>query len=156
MRKDPHPPTAPATAPTGRSTPGQARKLGIVEGSRVHLVGAPPGWSLADPPPGVVVARLKAPLAPGGAPERGPADLVIVFVRDSHELAAALASAPEPATLPAAVWICWPRRAGGHESDLTDRDVRRAGLALGLVDNKVAAVDTDWSGLRFAHRRGRR
>ena len=154
MRKDPHPPTAPAA--TGEGAPGQARKLGIVEGSRVHLVGAPPDWSLADPPADVVVARLEEPLTPGGASEPGPADLVIVFARDSHELAAALASTVDPGTLPAAVWICWPRHAGGHQTDLTDRDVRRAGLALGLVDIKVAAVDTDWSGLRFAGRRGRR
>jgi len=54
------------------------------------------------------------------------------------------------------LWICWPRRAGGHKSDLTDGDVRRAGLALGLVDNKVAAVDADWSGLRFVRRRAAR
>ena len=154
MRKDPHPPTAPAA--TGERAPGQARKLGIVEGSRVCLVGGPPDWSLADPPAGVVVSRLEVPLAPGGAFEHGPADLVIVFARDSRELATALAATVDPETLPAAVWICWPRRAGGHETDLTDRVVRRAGLALGLVDNKVAAVDTDWSGLRFARRRGRR
>jgi hypothetical protein len=34
--------------------------------------------------------------------------------------------------------------------------VRRAVLALGLVDNKVAAIDADWSGLRFVRRREQR
>ncbi|HXZ83295.1 MAG TPA: hypothetical protein VED84_06065 [Acidimicrobiales bacterium] len=49
----------------------------------------------------------------------------------------------------------WPARASGHLSDLADGTVRRAGLALGLVDNEVAAVDSDWSGLRFERRRER-
>ena len=51
-----------------------------------------------------------------------------------------------------ALWVAWPRRAAGHQSDLTDTVVRREGLALGVVDVKVAAIDEDWSGLRFVWR----
>jgi len=47
---------------------------------------------------------------------------------------------------------CWPRRAGGHDSDITDNVVRRHALGLGLVDVKVAAIDKDWSGLRLVWR----
>ncbi|MFZ0059990.1 MAG: DUF3052 domain-containing protein [Acidimicrobiales bacterium] len=134
----------------------QARKLGLDEGSRVLLVGAPPAWSLADPPTGVEVVRLSMPLSPGGAGDHGAADLTILFVREADELVAALDALAASRARLSTLWICWPRRAGGHGSDLTDGVVRSAGLALGLVDNKVAAVDADWSGLRFVRRRERR
>jgi len=46
----------------------------------------------------------------------------------------------------------WPRRAGGHRSDITDTVIRRYALPIGLVDVKVAAIDDDWSGLRLVWR----
>jgi hypothetical protein len=55
-----------------------------------------------------------------------------------------------------AIWAAWPRRAGGHESDIREQDVRAVALPLGLVDVKVAALDEDWSGLRLVWRRERR
>jgi hypothetical protein len=50
------------------------------------------------------------------------------------------------------LWIAWPKRASGVETDLTDRVVRGLGLATGLVDNKVCAIDQVWSGLRLVYR----
>ena len=38
-------------------------------------------------------------------------------------------------------------------ADHTGEDVRRVGLAAGLVDFKLCAVDEDWSGLAFVRRR---
>ena len=35
---------------------------------------------------------------------------------------------------------------------VTENDVRAVGLAAGLVDNKVCAIDDVWSGLRFVYR----
>ena len=55
-----------------------------------------------------------------------------------------------------ALWIAWPRRAGGHDSDIREQDIRELALALGLVDVKVAALDDDWSGLRLVWRVERR
>ena len=54
------------------------------------------------------------------------------------------------------MWALWPRRAGGHDSDITDSVVRGYALDLGLVDVKVAAVDEDWSGLRLVWRTANR
>ncbi|MEJ0014705.1 MAG: hypothetical protein WDN07_04015 [Actinomycetota bacterium] len=48
--------------------------------------------------------------------------------------------------------FAWPRRAGSHRSDITDNLVRDVALPLGIVDVKVAAIDDDWSGLRFVWR----
>jgi hypothetical protein len=39
--------------------------------------------------------------------------------------------------------------------DFNQNDVRAAGLAAGLVDYKVCAVDADWSGLKFTHKKTR-
>jgi len=54
------------------------------------------------------------------------------------------------------LWIAWPRKAGGHTSDVTENLIREVALPLGLVDNKVAAIDADWSGLRLSWRLERR
>ena len=52
-----------------------------------------------------------------------------------------------------ALWVAWPRRAGGHESDVTEQLIRDVLLPIGIVDVKVAALDRDWSGLKFVWRR---
>jgi hypothetical protein len=129
---------------------GQARKLGLVAGSCVLVVGAPADWTLDHAPAGVKVRRRDTPI---GAEELCAADVTIVFARSERELAIALRAIGASGVATPPLWICWPRRAGGHESDLSDGVVRRAGLSLGLVDNKVAALDADWSGLRFVARR---
>ena len=50
------------------------------------------------------------------------------------------------------VWVCWPKRASKVPTDLDDDIVRRTGLAAGLVDVKVVAVDDVWSGLKLVRR----
>jgi hypothetical protein len=86
----------------------------------------------------------------------GPADVIVAFVRSAGDLAQRLPSLAERIFPAGALWIAWPRRAGGHVSDLTDDVVRRHVLPLGLVDVKVAAIDADWSGLRVVWRVGNR
>ncbi len=54
------------------------------------------------------------------------------------------------------IWVCWPKKAavkaGLIESDLDDAGVREIGLAAGVVDVKVCAIDEVWSGLKFVRR----
>jgi len=52
--------------------------------------------------------------------------------------------------------VAWPRRAGGHRSDITDNLLREVLLPVGVVDIKVAALDEDWSGVRFVWRKANR
>jgi hypothetical protein len=61
----------------------------------------------------------------------------------------ALAAALDPA---GGLWIAWPKRASAVPSDVTEDVVRDLGLAAGLVDNKVCAIDSVWSGLRLVYR----
>ena len=120
------------------------RKLGIKEGHRVGLLDAPGGFdrTLGELPDGVET-RTSA---------RGRLDVVVVL-RDPR---AALARRFDPlarAIFPdGGLWIAWPKRASGLETDLTEDVVRDLALERGLVDNKVCAIDDTWSGLRLVYR----
>ena len=123
----------------------QARKLGLKPGQRVALVSPPPGWALADPPGGLCPAD-----------EDGTADVIIAFFRAEAEITDGLPGLARRIFPAGAIWAAWPRRAGGHDSDITDTVVREHALDLGLVDVKVAAIDDDWSGLRLVWRKKNR
>jgi len=119
-------------------------KLGIRPHARLAVISAPPGFdeTLGALPPGV---RVRARV-------RGPLDVVVFFVTRQGELTRrfpVLARAIEPA---GGLWVAWPKRTAGVVTDLTERAVRDVGLAAGLVDNKVCAIDRTWSGLRFVRR----
>jgi hypothetical protein len=120
------------------------QKLGIRAGSRVALVRAPAGFEdgLGPLPDGV---RLRTQA-------RGAQDVVLFFATRLSELErrfATLARAVEPA---GGLWIAWPKKTSFVATDLTENVIRDVGLANGLVDNKVCAVDDTWSGLRFVYR----
>ena len=125
-----------------------ARKLGIIEGSRVALLGAPEGFDeeLAPLPGEVTVLRR---LAPG-------LDVAVLFVTERRELERrfpAVAKAVFPA---GGFWVAWPKRASKVPTDLTEDVLREVGLPQGLVDNKVCAITDVWSGLRLVWRRENR
>ena len=126
-----------------------ARKLGIKPGSVLLLVGAPARWSLPYLPADVALTRSATVPARSDA---GP-DVVLAFCAEAARLAADITGLAELIFPDAAVWIAWPRKAAGHVSDVTENLIREVALPLGLVDNKVAAIDTDWSGLRLCWRR---
>jgi len=114
------------------------KKLGIKDGMRVALLGAPASFSLGDLPDGALVRR--------GA--RGAADLSLWFVRSRAELLKGV-RALKPRSKGSGLWIVWAKKASPLFSGVTENDVRDAALAAGMVDFKVCAVDDDWSGLRF-------
>jgi hypothetical protein len=125
------------------------KKLGIKEGARLALVGAPNAFleSTLAPLPDEVELRARA---------RGPLDVIVFFTKSRAELErrfGKLASALDPA---GALWIAWPKRASGVPTDLTEDTLREVGLPQGLVDTKVCAIDDIWSGLRFVIRKENR
>jgi Protein of unknown function (DUF3052) len=120
-----------------------AQKLGIRPGSVLALVGAPRGWSVPHLPDGVRVRRSRAT----------DADVVLAFARRAAQLDRIVTEIAPHLPARGALWVCWPRRAAGHDSDVDENLVRAAILPTGLVDVKVAAVGEDWSGLRFVWRR---
>jgi hypothetical protein len=120
----------------------QAHKLGLKPGMRVGFSDPPDGWDLTQPPDGLLLPDA------GGA-----ADVIVAFFRAAAELGERLPGLGRQVFPGGAVWALWPRRAAGHDSDITDRVVRECALGLGLVDVKVGAVDADWSGLRLVWRK---
>ena len=121
------------------------KKLGLRPGARLGLVRAPDHFAdtLGDLPDGVSAVRLA----------RGTSrfDVIVCFARSSRELARDLPALPARLEPTGGLWIVWPKK-GGLATDLTEAEVRARGLATGLVDNKVCAIDDTWSGLRFVVR----
>ena len=125
-----------------------ARKLGIKEGNRVGVVGDPGHLAaLVDPLP--AGARLvKNP--------RAPCQVLVGFgptERRFRQVFQRLLSRLPP---DGALWIAWPKKSSPQYVDLTEDAIRAVALPLGLVDNKVCAIDRDWSGLRLVVRKENR
>jgi hypothetical protein len=120
------------------------KKLGIKEGHRVALVGAPARFleELSDLPRGVTFVTSLATQI----------DLIMFFVKSQSEMSrnfSRLAARLQPAGM---LWIAWPKKTSGMITDLSDNSVRQIGLDAGLVDVKVCAVNEVWSGLKFVIR----
>ena len=80
------------------------------------------------------------------------ADIVVYFTTSRAELERRFESLKATLDPADGLWIAWPKKASGLETDLDFDTVQQTGLAHGLVDNKVCAVDDTWSALRFVVR----
>jgi hypothetical protein len=121
------------------------KKLGVKDGHLVLLDRLPDGLDLGLPPTATVVRRLRHGL-----------DVSVTFHTRRASLEARLPALFEHTVTAGMVWVAWPKRAAAKrlaiDSDLTDDVVRAAGLHLGWVDVKVAAIDETWSGQKFVRR----
>jgi hypothetical protein len=118
------------------------RKLGIKAGHRVLLLGAPEDFELGELPEDVRLVRSL----------RADADVIVSFHVERADFARrlpALRGAMKPAC---GLWVAWPKKASKVPTDMTEDVVREVALPTGLVDNKVAAIDAVWSGLRLVIR----
>jgi len=132
------------TTSAGYSGTPLPRKLGIREGSRVAVVSAPAGFTrVLGPLPTGVELRTGA---------RGRCDVVLFFVTRRAELARRFPSFVRALEPDGGLWVAWPKKTSGVATDLAFDAVQTVGLDAGLVDNKVCAIDTTWSGLRFVRR----
>jgi hypothetical protein len=132
--------------PAGYSGTPLPKKLGIKPGHRVALLDAPPSLhgELVPLPDEVVLIDSLG---------EEPLDVCLLFVRSQSELRDQFAVAAALLQPSGGLWVCWPKKTSGVVSDLTEDAIRAVGLAEGLVDNKVCAVDATWSGLRFVIRK---
>jgi hypothetical protein len=134
-------------AETGYSGTPLPRKLGIGEGDEVALIGAPE-WledSLGALPD---VASVHTDLQ-----DDARYDVMVAFVTQRGELEAELPRLRARMAPACGLWIAWPKRASGLQTDMTDNVVREVALPTGLVDNKVCAIDDTWTGVRLVIRR---
>ena len=122
------------------------KKLGIKEGSRIVLLGAPANFaSVLGKLPHGVTTRSRA---------SGEADVIVLFATKFSKLVKEFAKAMQlmPPTS-GMLWVAWPKKAAKMDTDLDENIIRGHGLSLGVVDTKVCAIDETWSGLRFSRRR---
>lgn len=129
----------------GYSTTPLVKKLGIKENFRVALVGAPEGFdaTLGALPVGVkLVTNVR----------QRPINLALLFTKKYSELDKRFATLAAALSPDGSLWVAWPKKASGVATDLTFASVQEAGLAAGLVDVKICAVDGTWSGLKFVYR----
>ena len=130
--------------PAGYSGTPLPKKLEIKEGTRVATVGAPADFAatLGTLPAG---AQLRRGLA-------APRDLTIWFITSRRQLEGDLKRVtPDRGT--GSLWVAWPKKASGVKTDVTEDVLRELILPHGLVDRKVCAIDSTWSGLLFSWRR---
>lgn len=132
---------------TGYSGTPLPQKLGIKEGMTVGILNLPNyyDFDLGDLPDDVEVHRTDR-----------PADVFIVFAERSDEAERGFQLAITLVPADGAIWVFWPKRSSGVETELTENTLRELFLPTGMVDNKVIAVDETWSGLRFVVRKENR
>jgi hypothetical protein len=122
-----------------------ARKLGIREGDRVALLGAPAGVCEAlEPLPDRVRVTTAA---------RGTLDVIVSFHDRRAELEARIPELLAALDVDGGLWMAWPKKASRVPTDLTEDVQREIWLPRGLVDTKVCAIDDTWSGLRLCWRK---
>ena len=130
--------------PAGYSGTPLARKLGIKPGMQVVAVGAPANYpTLLDPIP--EGASLSEELT-------APAQFIHLFTTERAVLMVELPRLKAALEPDGILWLSWPKKAAKVATDLDGNIVRELGLASGLVDVKVCAVDEIWSGLKFVYR----
>lgn len=122
-------------------------KLGIKEGSTVGVLNAPNHFEfdLGDLPPDVEVHRTEA-----------PADIFLIFADRAAEAERGFIRAMTMLPPDGAIWVAWPKKSSGVETDIGENTLRDLFLPTGMVDNKVCAIDDTWSGLRFVVRKENR
>ncbi len=137
-------PVVPSSNLAGYSGTPLAKKLGVKPGSTVALVDAPDGFitTLGELPEGVSFQQ-----------EAGArAQVTLWFVKSLETFKKGIKRMAEVAG-DGRLWVCWPKKASGIVTDVTQNHVRSTGLAVGLVDFKIAAIDATWSGLCFTRRK---
>jgi hypothetical protein len=115
------------------------KKIGIKPGHRLAILNPPRGFDKELAPlPGGVVNADKAPL-----------DVAILFAANQSALAQNLSKLAGKLAPAGMLWVAWPKVSSGVNTDLKEGMVRESGLAAGLVDIKICAVNEVWSGLKF-------
>jgi hypothetical protein len=121
------------------------KKLGFKPGFRVAFVNAPDEFAgeLSELPQDTQILRgiLRSPL-----------DLVILFVNSQKAMKTQFPNLAKKLANNGTLWVSWPKKSSGVVTDLSENIIRDIGLAAGLVDVKVCAVNEVWSGLKFVYR----
>jgi hypothetical protein len=126
----------------GYSGTSLAKKLGIKDDFKIRFIDLP----------AEVKKELNEALATCLMPGKGPFDFIHIFSESKSALRKHFSRLSSQLESNGMMWISWPKKSSGVATDLTEDEVRKMGLELGLVDVKVCAVTDTWSGLKFVIR----
>jgi len=120
------------------------KKLGIKPDFEIAFLNAPKDFvNQLELPPGVKIKSIS---------KSTHLDFILLFVKSQTALTGAFAQCAVKLKTNGMLWVSWPKQTSGVATDLKENAVRDIGLAAGLVDVKVCAVDEIWSGLKFVYR----
>ncbi|MEM7486091.1 MAG: DUF3052 domain-containing protein [Bacteroidota bacterium] len=133
------------TNPAGYSGTPLAKKLGIKPGYKIQVFNVPKPYIefFFDFPESVIII---------GSSENEKVDFIHIFAATAKELESSFQKAKPNLKSNGALWISWPKKSSKIPADIDKFYVMKYGLANGLVDTKVAAIDADWSGHKFVYR----
>ena len=132
---------------SGYSGTPLAKKLGLKEGHRALVLGAPKHyWSLFEELPVDLTIHTRM--------GKGPYDFIHFFCQKEKDFLKRVGDLRERLKKDGGLWVSWPKGSSSLATDLKRDFIREYILQrVGLVDCKVAAVDEDWSGLKFMYRK---
>lgn len=130
-----------STQSTGYSKTTLRKKLGIKDGKTITIINYPPQYLATI---GVLPSENK--------PLKNKVDFIQVFFTDEATLIKSFSKYQKCLAKDGILWISWPKKTSKITSDLNGNIVREIGLSNGLVDVKIAAIDTTWSGYKFVYR----
>lgn len=131
--------------PAGYSQTPLAKKLGLKENFRILLYKEPAHYQtrFTDFPSGTVTLKQK---------RAESADFIHVFCTTMKELVKISSAYKAALKKNGTLWVSWPKGKSSIPTGLNGNTVREYMLGIGLVDVKVAAIDEDWSALKFVYR----
>ena len=125
---------------TGYSGTPLAKKLGIKEGAKISLFNQPDYYFdlFKDFPTDVKIIKYSSRV-----------DFIHYFTEQQKELIKDINKLKNSIEQNGMIWISWPKKSSGVETDMNEDVVRNLALKNGLVDIKVCAIDEKWSGLKL-------
>jgi hypothetical protein len=132
-------------ATAGYSGTPLAKKLSLKPGLRAWFEDMPDSVRDEIAPLEVGVELLSGP--------EPPIDAAHVFVTSRAALEDAVARLLPVLAPGGFLWVSWPKKAAKVPTDVTEDVIREVALPTGLVDVKVCAVNSTWSGLKLMIRR---
>lgn len=124
-----------------------AKKLGIKNGFTILLVNEPKHYKsfFTDFPTDTKQVKR---------PKLETVDFIHLFCTTEKDLKIYLPKLKPALKKDGMLWVSWPKGSSKIETDINREVIRNYILSeIELVDIKVAAIDADWSGLKFVYRK---
>lgn len=125
----------------GYSKTPLVKKMGIKEGMRGIIMHAPKEVRKLFKRAPVHFAKILS----------GDFDYIHIFTINERHLRTEFIKAKNVLKHDGRLWVSWPK-SGKLDTNLNENKIRDIGLAVGLVDIKVAEINDVWSGLKFVYR----